>query len=280
MTTDQTVESIGIGQTAPDFELPEARGGTVRLSDVIKQKTAVVVFYRGGWCPICSKQLATLTLDYERFRELGAEVLAISHEEVEKGKDLLKKIGPPFKVLHDPSTEVIRSYGSLALQRDPLGVMLRKHNYAYPSIFIVDSERVVRWRYIGKDYKDRPPNELVLSALSSLNTAQTTLVKVAENEEIQPGHATAVSVNGTRIAVFNVDGKFFAVQDVCPHKGGPIHQGTLSGNVVSCPWHDVSFDVSSGKLLKIPFSPEYGTAADLKSYRVVEQPDGIYISTS
>lgn len=279
MSTSQTIETIQVGQTAPDFELPEARGGTVRLSDVVRERTAVLVFYRGGWCPICNNQLATLSQHYEKFRNSGSEILAISNEEVEKGLGLLKKLGPPFKLLHDPTTEVIRAYGALARQRDPLGIMKRKHNYAHPSIFIIDHDRVVRWKYVGKDYKDRPANDLVLSALSSLHSPQTELVKVAETGALQPGEAAAVSVNGDQIALFNVDGKFFAVQEVCPHKGGPIHEGTLDGRVVTCPWHHVSFDATNGKVLNIPFPPEYGTATDLKKYEVVERPDGVYIST-
>jgi peroxiredoxin len=168
MTTAETVKTIGVGQPAPDFELAEARGGRVRLSDVTKERPTVLVFYRGGWCPICNKQLGTLSQDYEKFRQRGAEVLAISNEEVEKGLELLKKIGPPFKLLHDPKSEVIRTYGTLVRQRDPLGIMHRKHDYAHPSVFIVDRGGIIRWAYVGKDYRDRPANDSILEALSSL----------------------------------------------------------------------------------------------------------------
>ena len=104
-------------------------------------------------------------------------------------------------------------------------------------------------------------------------------VIVAKTNEIEPGQSRLIEAKGKQIALFNVDGKFFAVQEVCPHKGGPIHDGKLEGQIVTCPWHHASFDVTNGRVLKIPFPPEYGTATDLKKYEVVERPDGVYIST-
>lgn len=161
-----------INERMPDFELPSVRGGTVRLSHATRERTAVLVFYRGGWCPICSTQLASLSTDYEAFRRLGAEIIAISNEEVEKGLELLKKAGPPFLLLQDPKSELLRTLGLVVQKRDPLGVMLRKHEYAIPAVFIVDHDRVVRWKYVGKDYKDRPANATILEALAAVTAKE------------------------------------------------------------------------------------------------------------
>lgn len=69
---------------------------------------------------------------------------------------------------------------------------------------------------------------------------------VACVNEIPPGRAKIVQVSEKSIAIFNVGGAFFAVYNVCPHEGGPLGKGRLKGYVVSCPWHDLAFDVRNG----------------------------------
>jgi nitrite reductase (NADH) small subunit len=69
---------------------------------------------------------------------------------------------------------------------------------------------------------------------------------VAQVEEVPPGNGKVVRVNGKDLALFNVDGRFYAISNTCPHEGGPLAEGRLKGCVVSCPWHDLAFDVRSG----------------------------------
>ncbi len=71
-------------------------------------------------------------------------------------------------------------------------------------------------------------------------------VRVAGKSEISPGNGKVVEVNGEEIALFNVDGEFYAIGNTCPHKGGPLGEGMLDGNVVACPWHGWKFNVKSG----------------------------------
>lgn len=70
--------------------------------------------------------------------------------------------------------------------------------------------------------------------------------RVAQVVDIPPGTSKVVEVHGRSIAVFNVDGAFYAIYNVCPHEGGPLGEGHLKGCVVSCPWHDLAFDVRNG----------------------------------
>lgn len=65
--------------------------------------------------------------------------------------------------------------------------------------------------------------------------------------DVPEGTGTECVAEGRMIAVFNVNGEFFAIDGVCPHAGGPIGTGPLSGTVVTCPWHGWQFDVCSGK---------------------------------
>jgi nitrite reductase/ring-hydroxylating ferredoxin subunit len=70
--------------------------------------------------------------------------------------------------------------------------------------------------------------------------------------ELTPGRATEVTVAGHLIALFNVGGTFYALAGRCPHRGGPLGQGFLEGPQVSCPWHNYTFDVTTGENVVSP----------------------------
>ena len=71
-------------------------------------------------------------------------------------------------------------------------------------------------------------------------------VTVAKVSEIKEGEGKVVEANGKTIALFNVDGDFFAIENTCKHQGGPLGEGICDGNVVTCPWHQWKYDVTTG----------------------------------
>ena len=77
-------------------------------------------------------------------------------------------------------------------------------------------------------------------------------VKVAKANEIEPGQARLVDVKGKQIALFNVGGEFFALDNTCTHRGGPLAQGQVSGTEVTCPWHGATFDIRTGVVVGPP----------------------------
>ncbi len=82
-------------------------------------------------------------------------------------------------------------------------------------------------------------------------------VRVASKDEIPLGEGRAFDVKGTQVAVFNCDGKFYAIDNVCKHQGGPLAEGELEGTVVTCPWHAWTYDVTTGGS---PDDPDCSTA--------------------
>lgn len=74
-------------------------------------------------------------------------------------------------------------------------------------------------------------------------------VRAASVGDVAPGTGKTVEVNGRQIALFNVDGRFYALGGECPHRGGPLGDGDLEGCVVTCPWHAWQFDVTTGESL-------------------------------
>jgi nitrite reductase/ring-hydroxylating ferredoxin subunit len=77
-------------------------------------------------------------------------------------------------------------------------------------------------------------------------------VKVAEASEIPPGRMKLVDAHGQRLAVANVDGSFYAFADECTHDGGPLSEGDLEGEIVTCPWHFSRFNVRTGEIVESP----------------------------
>ena len=77
-------------------------------------------------------------------------------------------------------------------------------------------------------------------------------VKVAKADEVTLGKGKMVEVEGKKIALFNVEGSFYAIDDSCTHRGGPLSQGFVEEKQVRCPWHGALFDVTNGEAVGAP----------------------------
>ena len=101
----------------------------------------------------------------------------------------------------------------------------------------------------------------------------SSFVKVATRAELPPGGKKLVEIDGRAIAVFNVDGGFYAIDDVCTHDGGPLADGELIGCEIECPRHGARFDVRTGRPLCMP-------AIEPVTVHTVElRGDDIYVAT-
>src|SRR5438270_1586477 len=96
--------------------------------------------------------------------------------------------------------------------------------------------------------------------------------KVAEPSELPPGGKKLAEVDGRAIAVFNVGGCFYAIDDVCTHDGGPLAEGELMGAEIQCPRHGARFDVRTGRALCLPaFEP-------VATHRVEVRGDEVHVA--
>ena len=77
-------------------------------------------------------------------------------------------------------------------------------------------------------------------------------VKVAVTDDIAPNQGKLVEVQGKEIALFNLEGKYYAIDNTCTHRGGPLAEGELEGDEVTCPWHGAKFKITSGAVLSPP----------------------------
>lgn len=104
-----------------------------------------------------------------------------------------------------------------------------------------------------------------------LKTEEIEYVGVADVDELKPGDRLFIEIDGTMIALFNLNGEYYAIQDVCSHDDGPVAEGDLEGYEIVCPRHGARFDVRSGEVLSLP------AAVDIPAYPVRVQGTEIQI---
>lgn len=85
---------------------------------------------------------------------------------------------------------------------------------------------------------------------------------VAGSGEFAPGTHRVVDVDGVAVAVFNLDGEYYAIQDICPHDGGDLADGTVEGEEIVCPRHGARFSIRTGEVLGPP------AYEDVRTYEV------------
>jgi ferredoxin-NADP reductase/nitrite reductase/ring-hydroxylating ferredoxin subunit len=107
-----------------------------------------------------------------------------------------------------------------------------------------------------------------------LSEEEKDFVKVADTNDIQPSQMKEVQVDGESICIVNVEGKYYAIGNICTHEGGPLADGTLEGYEVECPWHASKFDVRTGEVKEPPASepePVYQIKVDRNNILIKKQ---------
>ncbi len=97
-------------------------------------------------------------------------------------------------------------------------------------------------------------------------------IKVAEQNEVAEGGLLSIELEGEPICLTKINGVVYAFTDNCTHISGPLNEGELEGNVITCPWHQAQFDVCTGKVLCGP------ARQDLLTYPVKIEGESILLS--
>jgi nitrite reductase/ring-hydroxylating ferredoxin subunit len=95
-------------------------------------------------------------------------------------------------------------------------------------------------------------------------------VRVAALADIKPGQGIVAEANGKTLAVFNVDGAIYAINNTCCHRDGPLGEGELEGNIVTCPWHGWRYNVTTGACMNNP-------SAKVEAYQVKIEGDDVKV---
>ena len=172
---------LATGQTAPDFTVKTDAGDIFSLRGSLKKGPAVLVFYRGGWCPFCQMQIRELQKNAVEFKKRGATLAALSVDQVVYASETSEKEKLGFPLLSDPDAEVLEKYRLLFHVDDATmdkytkyGLDLEKasgrshHTIAVPAVFVIDSKGIIRWAYVNEDYKVRAKIAGMLKALDDI----------------------------------------------------------------------------------------------------------------
>ncbi len=175
-------DAVAAGDVLEEFTLPDANGHDVSLTELVADGPAVLVFYRGGWCPFCNLALhhyqSELVPQLERY---NATLAAISPQKPDESLSTGEKHALQYPVLSDAGARVARRLGIafqpaadvLEAQRT-LGVDIRDGNaegtteLPMPTVLIVDDERVVRFADVQPNYTSRTEVQDIVSALAEL----------------------------------------------------------------------------------------------------------------
>ncbi|MDX2016311.1 MAG: YHS domain-containing (seleno)protein [Planctomycetota bacterium] len=175
---------IKVGDRAPAFALPNARGEVVALSELTAQGPVVLAWYRGRWCPYCNTQLKAYESRLAEFRALGATVVALSPQKVEQSARTAEADGLDFALLSDAGSKVADAYGLRYELPERLRVAfkgrldLAEFNAEDPeqlplaATIVVDRAGIVRAVWAEADYRNRAEPEDVLKVLRELGGAR------------------------------------------------------------------------------------------------------------
>lgn len=162
---DGTTKPPAVGDAAADFELQSLRGGTVKLSDLIKEGPVVLVVLRGypGYqCPICSLQVGDLRKHADDFAKAGAKVVLVypgpAEELTERAEEFMnnKSLPEGFEMVLDPDYKFTHAYH---LRWDA------PRETAYPSTFVIDESGKIRYAKVSKTHAGRAAAKDVVKAL-------------------------------------------------------------------------------------------------------------------
>jgi len=179
-------DAIAVGDSLPSFSLDDASGDPVTLDQLVESGPAVIVFYRGGWCPYCNLALRTYQRELvPELDKLGVRLVAVSPQSPDQSLSTAEKAGLEFTVLSDPGSRLARRVGISFQQADDvleaqrkLGLDLAQVNaegsveLPRPTVLIVDPAHTVRFVDVQPDYTARTEVADILDALSELPEAE------------------------------------------------------------------------------------------------------------
>lgn len=163
-----------IGEKIPNITLKSSENTAVPLSDLLKKKKSVLVFYRGGWCPYCNLHLQALAEAEKQILDQGFQIIAISPDAPANLKMTEEKDKVKYTLLSDSKGELIKAIGIAYEAPENYKSVINVHSNGVntnflpvPSVFVVNTENEILFEYISPDFKQRISAELLVSVVKN-----------------------------------------------------------------------------------------------------------------
>ena len=179
--SDILERGLKAGDKVPDFRLPDAHGGVVRLNNLLAKGPVVLSFYRGGWCPYCNLELRALQNALPDITRLGAQLVAISPQTPDESLSTAKKNALTFSVLSDVGSLTAKAFGiafDLAEELCPIytrsGHALPDKNgdeswvLPIPATYVIDTDSTIALAFRDVDYRNRLEPAEIIAALRAI----------------------------------------------------------------------------------------------------------------
>lgn len=172
----EDVSPLLYGEKIPKAVLPDASGKSFDLNKAISEKPTILVFYRGGWCPYCSKQLSGLQQALPKLEKMGYQLIAVSTDVSDGLMQSATKEKLSYTLLSDANLELSKQFGIAYKAPEGYWEMLPKTTggkdadllLPVPSVFILDKTGVIHFEYINPDFKQRLSADLLMAAATSI----------------------------------------------------------------------------------------------------------------
>lgn len=164
-----------IGKKIPNLTLKLSDNTDVNISDLLKKKKTVLVFYRGGWCPYCNIHLQALADAEKEILDLGYQIIAVSPDSPENLKVTEEDDKIKYTLVSDSKGALIKAMGiAFEAPDNRKSVIYIKSNglntnfLPVPSVFVVNRESTILFEYVSPDYKRRLKTEILIPVLKNL----------------------------------------------------------------------------------------------------------------
>lgn len=172
----EDISPLLCGEKIPMAVLVDVSGKRFDLNRAISQKPTILVFYRGGWCPYCTRQLSGLQEAFPGLEEMGYQLIAISTDESEGLMKAVAKEKLSYTLLSDADLSLSKQMGIAYKAPKDYWEMLPKTTggkdtdllLPVPSVFILDQKGTIHFEFINPDFKQRLSSNLLLAAASSI----------------------------------------------------------------------------------------------------------------